>query len=83
MTQVLGVRAVLGLLVVGMGLGGAAALALILSGGSYLAALALYSLVSTVFVLGAALLSFVILERKTVRETQDDALPEDPVAAAE
>jgi hypothetical protein len=66
-----------------MGLGAAAAGALILAGGSYLAALALYSLVSTVFVLGAALLSFTILERKTARETQDDALPEDPLAAVE
>lgn len=74
-------RAVLGLLVVGMAVGAAAAGVMILSGGSYLSALAIYSLVSTTVVLGVALVWFALSERKAGKATRDDSLPEDPLAA--
>lgn len=57
----------LGLLVVGMVLGAAAGFAWVHGGGSYLAALALYSLVATSFILGAALLAHALSERRARR----------------
>jgi len=56
---------VLGFLVAGMGLGAVAAAAWLLAGGSILFALVLYSLVATACILGAALLTFRLSERKT------------------
>lgn len=47
-----------------MVLGSAAAGLWLVSGGSFLMAIAIYSLVATAFTLGAALLSFWLAERK-------------------
>ena len=54
----------LGLLVVGMTIGAAAAGAWVYSGGSLLLAVVIYSLVATSVVLGLAILSFLVSDRK-------------------
>jgi hypothetical protein len=54
----------LGLLLAGMALGAVAAGTWGLAGGSLLIALALYSLVATLFVLGAAVLTFLLSLRR-------------------
>ena len=52
----------LGLVMAGMGLGAVAAGVWIVTGGSLLIAFAIYSLVATAFVLGAAIVSFLFSE---------------------
>jgi hypothetical protein len=56
---------VLGLLLLGMLIGASAAAAWVFAGGSLLLALVLYGLVGTMVVLGTAVLSFLLSERKT------------------
>lgn len=63
----------LGVLLAGMGFGAVAAGWWLMSGGSVLVALALYALVGTVFVLGAAVLSFCLPEKKPA-DARADAL---------
>jgi hypothetical protein len=57
----------LGLLFVAMAIGAAAAGAWLYAGGSVLLAVAIYSIVATFFVLVMALLSFLIVGRRTDR----------------
>lgn len=64
----------LGLLGAGMGLGALAAGTWIMYGGSVVAAVAIYSLVATCFVLGAAILSFLMSRRKAKTSCATDAL---------
>jgi hypothetical protein len=55
-----------------MMIGAVAGLAWVLGGGSYLAALALYSLVATSFILGTALLAHALSERRSRRLAAED-----------
>jgi hypothetical protein len=55
----------LGLLLAGMALGAATAAIWLLAGGSMLLAVALYGLVATTFIIGAALVTFWLSERKS------------------
>jgi hypothetical protein len=57
---------VLGLLLLGTAIGAAAAGVWLLAGGSFLLGIAIYGLVGTLVVLGVALLSFFLGERKAV-----------------
>jgi hypothetical protein len=61
----------LGLLMAGMGLGAVAAGAWVFAGGSLLIGLVLYSLVGTAFVLGTALVSFHLSERRAAAEPDE------------
>jgi hypothetical protein len=55
---------VLGLLLFGMMFGAAAAGAWVIAGGSLLIAVVIYGLAGTMFMFGAALLSFLLAERR-------------------
>lgn len=67
---------VLGVLLLGMVMGLVASGAWVLAGGSILFAVAIYGVVGTVVVLGAALLTFVLADRKAAAAAQ-------PLPAAE
>jgi hypothetical protein len=67
---------VLGLLLLGMMFGAAAASAWVIAGGSLMLAVLIYGLVGTMFVLGTAILSFLLAERRAAAATK-------PLPAAE
>ena len=73
----------LGLLVVGMALGTVAAGAWLLGGGSALAALGIYSLVSTGCVLLTAIICHAIAERRSARDAGIARPSETALEAAE